>query len=105
MPFLDNDRRNVFQSNLSEVNRRTWGFEGAEVWYYKIRRFKPNLKRKQYFKLNAESEKFFSGKVIFEDGTEISFNICAFNQKFSHITFSANPKKYRKSDQFILEKR
>jgi len=105
LPFLDKDRRNVFQSNLSEINSRTWGFEGSEAWYYKIRRFKPNSEREQYFKMNTESEKLFSGKIIFKDGTKININVHAFNRNFSHITFSADPRKFHKTEQFILEKR
>jgi len=105
MPFLDKNRRMVFQSNLSEINRRTWGFEGSEVWYYKIQQFKPSLEREQYFKMKTESEKFFSGKIIFEDGAQILFNLHALGQRFSHATFSEDPRKYHKSEEFIVKKR
>ncbi len=101
---LDKYRRTVFLSNLSEVNRRTWGFEGSEVWYYKIVRFKVSQNRELYFKSKSDSEKLFSGE-IFVCGEVIGFNVYSFQQKFSHITFSSDPRKYKNVTEFVVKKR
>lgn len=103
--FLDRHKKEVLLANIDEINHRTWGFEGSEAWYYKIHRFKINLDRDNYFKGQQYAEKIFSGTLKFPDGEEINFNMYALDQRFSHITFSSDPKKYRKASDFTVVKR